>query len=115
MFLTALGLVALTLSAPIRNWTAQRSEIAALEADISRSEERVAELQTELDRWADPAYVASQARSRLHYALPGEVSFVVVDDQVFTPEQVDVGELEGVSGWSPVLWASLQQSDSGVD
>ena len=33
----------------------------------------------ERKRWDDPVYVRSQARQRLYYVLPGEVSYLVMD------------------------------------
>ena len=36
-------------------------------------------MQAERDRWQDPVYIRSQARDRLYYVLPGEVSYLVMD------------------------------------
>ena len=56
----------------------QRQKIAALEQAVHVSEERIAELKAERDRWNDPAYVQSQARARFGYLMPGETSYVVL-------------------------------------
>jgi len=52
-------------------------------------------LEAERDRWADPAYITSQARERLYYVQPGDVVYLVDDDLpqgVIPPEQAPVSE-----------------------
>ena len=39
------------------------------------------DMQAERDRWQDPVYIRSQARDRLYYVLPGEVSYLVMDSE----------------------------------
>ena len=60
--------------------SALRQQIAALENSVRVTTEQVAQLQQEKDRWADPAYIASQARARLYYFQPGEVVYLIDDD-----------------------------------
>ena len=45
----------------------------------------VDQLQTEIDRWQDPAYIEAQARDRLLYVYPGDISYLVIDDGL-TPD-----------------------------
>jgi hypothetical protein len=52
----------------------------------------------ELAQWDDPEFVASQARSRLHFVFPGERRYIVVGDD----EIVDEAEQTKVSGQLPV-------------
>lgn len=78
-----LGLVVLavfTLVPTVGTYIDQRQQIAALENSVQLSTSEVAALQAERDRWADPAYVTSQARSRLYYKKPGEVVYLVDND-----------------------------------
>jgi len=44
------------------------------------SRDDVAELESQRDRWQDPAYITTQARERLYYVKPGEVVYLVDDD-----------------------------------
>ena len=37
-------------------------------------------LDDEVARWADPAYIESQARDRLYYVYPGDISYLVIGD-----------------------------------
>lgn len=78
-----LGLVVLavfTLVPTVGTYIGQRQQIAELERAVEVSAEEVAVLEAQRDRWADPAYVTSQARSRLYYKKPGEVVYLVDND-----------------------------------
>jgi len=50
-------------------------------------------MQAERDRWQDPVYIRSQARDRLYYVLPGEVSYLVMDS-----EGMDFSDTSGTVG-----------------
>ena len=78
-----LGLVvlgALVLLPTIGTLVDQRQQVAALEHAITVGEDEVTELQAQRKRWADPAYIAAQARERLYYVRPGEVVYLVDND-----------------------------------
>jgi cell division protein FtsB len=72
-------LLALTLAGPVRQYVAGRQELAELAAQREELSQRAADLQAQLDRQADPAYIAQQARERLTYVLPGDRLVVVGD------------------------------------
>ena len=72
---------ALVVLAPsLRILVEQQQEIAALEARVAAQEAAVGGLSEEIDRWADPAYIEAQARDRLLYVKPGDISYLVIDD-----------------------------------
>ena len=72
---------ALVILAPsLRLLVEQQQEIAALEQRVIDQQAVVDELQTEIDRWQDPAYIEAQARDRLLYVYPGDISYLVIDD-----------------------------------
>ncbi|MBX9471457.1 FtsB family cell division protein [Microcella sp.] len=72
---------ALVILAPsLRLLVEQQQEIAALEQRVIDQQAVVDELQTEIDRWQDPAYIEAQARNRLLYVYPGDISYLVIDD-----------------------------------
>jgi len=108
--LVVLGALALTLALPIREWVSQRMEISRLEASVVATQQEVADRTTEQERWQDPAYVAAQARSRLHFVLPGEIGYVVIgaDEAPVAPAAVN----EDRSWWSG-LWDSVRAADAG--
>ena len=63
----AVVLLILTISyaTSLRIYFAQAHEIASTKAEIAERQERIGELQGELARWGDEAYVRTQARDRL--------------------------------------------------
>lgn len=72
-------IIAVIVIAPsLRVLIEQQQQVAALEAAVAQQQSEVGQLQTELDRWSDPAYVVAQARERLLFAYPGESSYLVI-------------------------------------
>ena len=80
------GLVVLAPS--LRILVEQRQQIAELERTVAEQQAAVEGLETEIDRWQDPAYIEAQARGRLLYVYPGDISYLVIDDGL-TPESGD--------------------------
>ena len=111
--------VVLTLAYPMREYLAQRSQIAQLAQQQETQLSRVAALEQQRKRWEDPAYVKAQARRRLQYVMPGEVGYVVLDPgQVRTsaPGRRPVtvapsGKAEGTP-WYSRLWGTVPAADS---
>lgn len=108
-----LGLVAaallLSLAVPVRAWFAQRSEIAGLRSDVDAARDRVAALEVRKQRWDDPAFVAAEARRRLHFVLPGEVGFVTLGAQGATDSHAFGDDPQ--APWYSSLWGALQAAD----
>jgi cell division protein FtsB len=67
------------ISPDVEAFLNQRRQIAEMEESIRQAREQVEQMQAERDRWQDPVYIRSQARDRLYYVLPGEVSYLVMD------------------------------------
>lgn len=77
-----LGLLALAvvvLAPSLRLLVEQQQQIAALERSVAQGRADVTELQAELGRWSDPAYIEAQARQRLLFIYPGEISYLVTN------------------------------------
>ena len=121
-----LGLVVLAvfvLVPTVGVYVSQRQQIAALEQSVKLTSDQVAQLEQQKERWADPAYVTSQARARLYYRYPGEVVYLVDDDlpaSSLPPDQLPVSEdvTETRSDWMSqlvrsVTWAGLTQTAVG--
>ena len=110
-----LAVVAVTLffslAVPVRQWFAQRAEIAQLRADVASARDRVAELQLAKLRWDDPAFVAAEARRRLHFVLPGEVGYVALGTEK-TEEEI-AAEAGGEQPWYSTLWGAVRSADEG--
>lgn len=69
------------ISPDVQSYLNQRREIVEMEQSIQLAKDAVVDMQAERDRWQDPIYIRSQARDRLYYVLPGEVSYLVMDSE----------------------------------
>jgi hypothetical protein len=98
-----------TLAVPVRSWFAQRAEIAGLRADVQSARDRVAGLQVQTERWDDPAFVAAEARRRLHFVLPGEVGYVTLGSGAATTAGTSAQGTQ--APWFSTLWGALQEAD----
>lgn len=58
----------------------QQAQISALKAQNQVSKAELEAIRAEAENWTDPAFVATQARARLYYVKPGEVSYLVIND-----------------------------------
>jgi len=80
LMLGLLILAVIVLAPNLRILIEQRQQIAALQAQVDQTAASVDELTGDVARWDDPAYIVSQARERLFYVFPGDVSYLVVGD-----------------------------------
>lgn len=71
----------------------QQQTLADLRAQVAASEKAVADMKAERKRWEDPVYIRAQARDRLYYVMPGEVSYLVMD-----AEGIDLSDTSGTVG-----------------
>ncbi|MCW2679447.1 MAG: ftsL1, partial [Frankiales bacterium] len=106
--LIAAGLLA-SAALPMREYVNQRSEIAALETAQADQRERVAALEAEKQRLQDPAYVAAEARRRLHFVMPGETAYVVLAPEPGTLE--DDKDKGPEAPWYSQVWGSVEEAD----
>lgn len=83
--LGTLAVVALLVASSVRGWVEQRTALAEQRAEVAQVQADLTRLQAENERWDDPAYVKAQARERLRFTMPGEKSFVIIDDRVKVP------------------------------
>ena len=56
--------IGMVLAHSLRVYFTQAEEIAAVKAEIAVEQDKIADLNDKLERWNDPAYVRSIARSR---------------------------------------------------
>jgi cell division protein FtsB len=107
-------LLALTLAGPLRQYVAGRQELAELAAESDELTQRATELQAQLDRQSDPAYIAQQARERLTYVLPGD-RLVIVGDAGDpgdpTPVPADSARSGAAVPWYEGLLGSVAEAD----
>jgi cell division protein FtsB len=97
------------LSPTLRVLAEQQQEIAALEAALAESEQQVVALEEQRERWKDPAFVETQARERLLFVYPGDITYLVIDDGEPVEEEeleISTGILEASTDWRESLLAS---------
>ena len=72
-------MVVVLLGSPLQKYFAQRAQINSLSSQVKASQAALEEARRELERWNDPNYIKSQARSRLHFVLPGERQYILTN------------------------------------
>jgi cell division protein FtsB len=75
-----LAVLTVSYASSLRAYLQQRSHINDLKASIAEREVAIDQLEDEKKRWDDPAYVEQQARERLGYVMPGEKTYLVLDE-----------------------------------
>jgi cell division protein FtsB len=109
-----LAVLVVSYASSMRAYLQQRTQINHLKSSIAEHEANIDALETEKERWDDPAYVQQQARLRLGYVMPGEKTYLVFGEdglpldsqgelqdpgQVLTPEP---------TAWYDTAWDSVE-------
>ncbi|MFG1818405.1 septum formation initiator family protein [Kribbella sp. NPDC049174] len=113
--LLVLGALIVSYAQSLRVWFDQHQQITALQQEIRDREKRVGELNDEIARWEDDAYVKAQARQRLGWVMPGEVGYRVIGadgkpigapPEPTTPSDASAEEQKPT--WYTKLWGSVE-------
>jgi hypothetical protein len=100
-----------TTAIPFKSYLDQRSRINDLQSVQDANVARIKELQNQVERWKDPAYVKAQARNRLHYVMPNEVGYIVLEaDEAQAVVQNQTNDVGVRPVWYRTLWSSLQDA-----
>ncbi|MBK7819719.1 MAG: septum formation initiator family protein [Tessaracoccus sp.] len=117
VLLAVIAGIAMVLAHSLRVYFTQAEEISVVKAEIAAEQDKIADLNDKLERWNDPAYVRSVARSRLGWVLPGEVGYRVLDAEgnplVGAAIQLDAAEPPQL--WWEKMWGSVQVADSPAE
>ncbi|WP_435736821.1 septum formation initiator family protein [Cellulosimicrobium sp. PMB13] len=118
LVLSVVGLLAVVLLLPtVRAYVTQTNELRALRSDLVDAQGQHDELEAELERWDDRAYVEREARDRLNYVMPGERPWRVLDPESVpddldpqTGQAITDGPVESRDGtpWYQAMWESVQ-------
>ena len=107
-----------------------QTQIVQLQAKLDSDKKNLEDIKSEKKRWDDPVFIRAQARDRLFYVVPGEVSYLVLDgDGINTSDtsgtvgamlakQKNNGAISQNIGTTKHNWAaSIQQSviQAGLD
>lgn len=113
LLVLAMVMVAITvlLAPSVRTYLQQRSDIAAAKAEIAQAQEVQAELEVQLGRWEDPAYIKQQARDRIFLVMPGETRYLVKGENgVEEADRQAAEEAPEDLQWVDSLWDSVKRS-----
>jgi cell division protein FtsB len=114
-------LVILTLSYAnsLRIYLEQQRDLGEAQQQIAQRTAQISQLQDELNRWNDPAFVKAQARDRLGWLLPGEKGFKVIGPDgkplgtgVVLNSQTELPPGEHTQMWFDRLWGSVETADN---
>ncbi|TDB87448.1 septum formation initiator family protein [Actinomadura sp. 7K534] len=103
--------IALSLAYPVREYIAQRQEIAEL-----RQKEAVARRQVEIlaqrkQQLGDKSYIEREATRRLHYCRPAVKCYIVLDGGGDGGRQAQKGGPTRRPPWYETLWRSVEAAD----
>jgi cell division protein FtsB len=101
--------IALSLAYPVREYISQRRQIDQLEAQSAQIQMRRAQLQRESKLLHSPAYIAEQARDRLHMCLPTQVCYVIIGDSA---KRKPARARPVATPWYAKVWSSVQQANA---
>jgi cell division protein FtsB len=113
--LVACGLV-VSAALPLREFLSQRGQITEARAKLAQQQQQVDVLEQQLRQWQDPAFVKAQARTRLHFVIPGEVAYVVLAPSA-SPVPAGKTVLPGATTagsegpWYSQVWGSVRAAD----
>ncbi|MWV49323.1 septum formation initiator family protein [Rathayibacter sp. VKM Ac-2803] len=110
-------IMAVVVLAPsIKNFVEQRAEISELQRSVDAAKTQSQNLDEERSRWSDPAYIRAQARERLYFVMPGEVSYLVLDD-IAVAQQAEQPASDSVqetaTDWAGSLLSSIAVAGLG--
>jgi cell division protein FtsB len=98
------------LAYPIRQYVSQRAEIADLQRQKRQAAERVEQLRDLKARWRDDAYAEQRIRERLHYVLPGETGYIVVEPGATRQSHTQRGAAD--RSWFANMWDGVDKADA---
>lgn len=87
---------------PVQIWFEQQAKMAELDREVATARATLAEAQADMMRWTDRAYVEAQARQRLMFVYPGDISYLVVNDVDAKPAKSD--EVLGTVQTTDIDW-----------
>ncbi|MFE2535036.1 septum formation initiator family protein [Streptomyces sp. NPDC059371] len=98
------------LAYPMRQYVSQRAQIGDLERQREQARQRVEQLRDLKARWQDDAYAEQQIRQRLHYVMPGETGYIVIDPDAAKQSRAERGTAD--RPWYTNVWDGVDRSDA---
>jgi cell division protein FtsB len=103
--------IALSLAYPVREYIAQRREIAQLRVQQRQAQQQVEQLAAQKQRLGDESYVRREARRRLHMCDPGAKCYVVIGGEQGGDQDTASKAPPPTPPWYVTLWRSVDAAD----
>jgi cell division protein FtsB len=97
------------LAYPMRQYVSQRADIAEQERLMDEARAHVEQLKDEKARLRDDMYIRRLAREHLHYVLPGETGFTMIDPEAAEREREESGAAD--RPWYSNVWNGVDSAD----
>lgn len=113
VYLALVLAVLVSLLPSLRAYVKQQQELSDLRADVAAKQAQVNDLNSQLARWRDDAYVIAKAREQFTYVFPGEVGYIVRDEpravtDTRDPAGAAARKASAATGpWYSTLWGSV--------
>lgn len=115
ILVVVLAVLIVSYASSLKAYLNQRHDTKTLQTQIAQRQQHIDELQDQLDRWKDPAYVEQQARVRFGYTKPGSTSYVALDEHgnkiessVDLDDPKKVGRAREPVAWWENAWSSVK-------
>jgi cell division protein FtsL len=100
--------IALALAYPIREYIAERRQIAALDAQDAALAVKVARLKVQERAYSSPTFIEQQAEDQLHMCFPSRTCYTVIGP---ARGRGKAGPAAPAAPWYGTLWASVREAD----
>ena len=99
-----------SLALPLRDLVNQRNRINALYDRQEQAQADLKELNAQISKWNDPAYVAVQARERLHFVMPGQIGYVVLEAEAAPVLYQGSVTAKRSRAWYSAVWGGIERA-----
>lgn len=102
--------LALSVAVPLHTYLSQQDDLRAQQQQQAALRAQQSELERRQAQLADPAEVQAEARTRLHFVMPGETPYEVqLPAGAPSPGQTGTGQHPGApaTSWYQTLWNSI--------
>lgn len=103
--------IALSLAYPVREYIAQRKEIADLRHQEAVARRQVEQLALRKQQLGDKSYIEREATRRLHYCRPDVKCYIVLDGSGAEGRQARQDGPARKPPWYETLWRSVEAAD----
>ncbi|MGW6460272.1 FtsB family cell division protein [Streptomyces sp. NPDC055078] len=100
------------LAYPMRQYVSQRADMAEQRDRMAEAEQQVERLRDEKARLQDDLYIRRLAREHLHYVLPGETGYTMIDPEA-AAEQRRREDDSADRPWYSNVWEGVDNADRG--